>query len=53
MAVDTMFQEDSKGLFVCVFSDLLKGRLLAPGTILLVDEIDTFIFDFKPVLSET
>lgn len=53
MAIDTMFEEDRKGLFICVFSDLVKGRLLVPGTILLVDEIDTFIFDFKPALSET
>jgi hypothetical protein len=47
IAIDSLFEEDSQGIFVCIFSDLLTGRSLPEGTILLIDEIDSFLFDFK------
>ena len=46
MAFDSLFEE-SAGIYVCVFSDLLKGKKLPKGTVLIIDEIDSFLFDFK------
>ena len=47
MPFDSLFEEVS-GIFVCVFDDLLKGKNLPKGTVLIIDEIDSFLFDFKP-----
>ena len=45
--MESLFEEDSVGIFVCVFSDLLVSGNLPKNAVLLIDEIDSFLFDFK------
>jgi hypothetical protein len=37
-------------MFVCIYHDLLRNKVLPDGTILFIDEMDSMFFDIKPKL---